>query len=116
MRIAAKHVRYTLEIFLPLLNEKITPALKVLRQLQDTLGDVHDSDVWVTMLSAMRRRAQHQPADDVFYPEMLPGIDMLLCDRQAFREKRFADLLELWQKQERDLRWYGLLRELFAAN
>ena len=45
LRIAAKRLRYSLEIFEGVLPEFSKEAVNELTQLQDELGDLHDSDV-----------------------------------------------------------------------
>ncbi|MBI5566999.1 MAG: CHAD domain-containing protein, partial [Chloroflexi bacterium] len=47
MRIAAKHLRYTLEIFAELYKDTLKQPLKVVKEMQELLGDLHDSDVWI---------------------------------------------------------------------
>lgn len=47
MRIAAKRLRYTLEVFRFLDPEVFAPAIAAMRRIQDELGQVHDLDVFV---------------------------------------------------------------------
>ena len=44
MRIAAKRLRYLLELSRPLFGGEIAEAAKVVKGLQDVLGDIHDFD------------------------------------------------------------------------
>jgi len=50
LRIAAKRLRYTLEIFEDYLPDFCKEAAKELAQIQDELGDLHDSDVMIALL------------------------------------------------------------------
>ncbi len=50
MRIAGKHLRYTLEIFAPIYNQALIPYLQVMKEVQDQLGEIHDDDVWIEWL------------------------------------------------------------------
>jgi hypothetical protein len=50
LRIAAKRLRYTLEIFEEVLPEASQSVVKELAQLQDELGALHDSDVMIALL------------------------------------------------------------------
>jgi len=50
MRIAAKRLRYTLEIFAEELPESVAPLLKEVEQIQEELGSLHDSDVVIALL------------------------------------------------------------------
>ena len=50
MRIAAKRLRYTFEVFEDVLPVASKVVLKELVQLQEELGDFHDSDVMIALL------------------------------------------------------------------
>ena len=50
LRIAAKRLRYTLEIFEDVLPEACKPAIKELERIQEELGALHDSDVKIALL------------------------------------------------------------------
>ena len=47
MRIKAKWLRYTMETFAPLYEEKLENEIKTIKNFQDMLGEMHDCDVWV---------------------------------------------------------------------
>src|SRR5260221_11276315 len=50
LRIAAKRLRYTLEVFEDVLPEACKPIVKELEQIQEELGALHDSDVMIALL------------------------------------------------------------------
>src|SRR6266436_8839702 len=50
LRIAAKRLRYTLEVFEDVLPEACKPLVKELEQIQEELGALHDSDVMIALL------------------------------------------------------------------
>ena len=50
LRIAAKRLRYTLEVFAEVLPEACGPIIKELEQIQEELGNLHDSDVMIALL------------------------------------------------------------------
>ncbi len=50
LRIAAKRLRYTLEIFGEILPPAVAPFLKEVEQIQEELGALHDSDVMIALL------------------------------------------------------------------
>jgi hypothetical protein len=60
-RIAAKRVRYVLELSGPALGRPAAPAARVARGLQDLLGEIHDCDV---MLERIRHHADRLRAED----------------------------------------------------
>lgn len=45
MRIAAKRLRYTLEMFRPALTDDGPPLIDVVKELQERIGAIHDADV-----------------------------------------------------------------------
>ena len=47
MRIFAKKLRYTMEIFAPLYKNKLLKEIDSIKKYQDTLGEMHDCDVWI---------------------------------------------------------------------
>ena len=50
LRIAAKRLRYTLELFQETFPEEIVPLIKEIEQIQAELGSLHDSDVMIVLL------------------------------------------------------------------
>jgi len=51
MRIAAKHLRYTLESFAPLYGKATHKFIKQVMAIQGYLGEVHDFDAWKNSLN-----------------------------------------------------------------
>ena len=47
MRIAAKRLRYTVELARPVYGQSLDEALAAVKRVQTLLGEVHDCDVWV---------------------------------------------------------------------
>lgn len=47
MRIRAKWLRYTMECFAPLYPEEFSKEIEMMKNFQDTLGEMHDCDVWI---------------------------------------------------------------------
>ncbi len=57
MRIAAKHLRYTLEILEPIFGPEIQPTIQALQIFQTLMGQVHDCQVWVEELTGLEEGA-----------------------------------------------------------
>ncbi len=47
MRICAKKLRYTMETFSPLYQNKLAQEIETIKTFQDILGEMHDCDVWI---------------------------------------------------------------------
>lgn len=67
LRIACKHLRYTLELFAPALGEDAGSAIKAVTRMQEHLGDLHDADVAIAYLgdghAAADQTVRHASAD-----------------------------------------------------
>jgi CHAD domain-containing protein len=87
MRIAAKRLRYVLEIFEPCLSEEAKVARLAAKRLQSVLGDLHDCDL---MLSKV---------------EQIGSITAILRQR---RERLFQEFVELWQAEASKGTWAAL--------
>jgi hypothetical protein len=68
LRIAAKRLRYTLELFRDYLPEQADERIKALKGLQDALGLLHDCDVLIAIL----RSAVFAPDEDTPLFEAVP--------------------------------------------
>jgi CHAD domain-containing protein len=54
MRIAAKWLRYTMELFAPAYRGDLKQQIAAVKKIQELLGDLHDSDVRLWILDEMR--------------------------------------------------------------
>jgi CHAD domain-containing protein len=114
MRIAAKHLRYALEILQPLYGRSLRRAISAARQLQSLLGELHDCDVWLEFLpdylarlggrGHVRRAAQAGAA-----------VGELMRDRQSRREALYRRFVALWIDLETKRVWPNLQKTLAKA-
>jgi len=65
MRIAAKRLRYVLEIAEPALGPAAPGGAKTARRLQDLLGEIHDCDVMLPRVRAHVKRLRAEDAERV---------------------------------------------------
>ena len=56
MRIAAKRLRYTMEILAPLFDGGLAEEVRTIKQLQDVLGDLHDCVIWIEDIAGLAKR------------------------------------------------------------
>jgi CHAD domain-containing protein len=87
MRIAAKRLRYVLELFAPCLGEEAEEARLAAKRLQSVLGDLHDCDLMLSKVAQIDSAAS------------------LLRER---REHLFHEFVELWQAEEGKGTWAAL--------
>jgi len=91
MRIAAKRLRYVLEIVGPCIGEEAKVARDAAKQLQSVLGDLHDCDLMLPKV------------------ERIDSAAALLSER---RERLFHEFTELWQADASKGVWTTLERVL----
>ena len=113
MRIAAKRLRYTLEVFTPVLpKERAEPVLKMVAVLQEHLGAIHDNDMLVPLLAqalareetrerkkALRKKAELPP---FFAAE---GLVPLISRKQAERVILYNAFIAWWQSLPPEAFW-----------
>jgi CHAD domain-containing protein len=63
MRLAAKRLRYSLELFAPCCAEPLAPFAKEIARLQTSLGELHDGDLWIAETGASLRRDRAEPEE-----------------------------------------------------
>ena len=113
LRIAAKRLRYTLEIFEDVLPEGSASVVEELTAIQDEIGALHDSDVQIALLrlclgsqdsgtgyeeALVNARKQHTKKDFLVAPELV--ADVLEPAQAPSAEERYG-LEEMLQRQQR---------------
>ena len=111
MRIAAKRLRYVLEVTGPAFGPYASTAVKHTKDLQDLLGEIHDCDVQLPEVTAFLARlvdedaaaAGRDPSDLARAPNRrsYAGLVALQVHLRARRRALFEDFLELWRDYER---------------
>jgi CHAD domain-containing protein len=87
MRIAAKRLRYVLEIVGPCIGEEAKAAHDAAKRLQSVLGDLHDCDLMLART------------------EGIASLHALLRKR---RQRLFHDSIDLWQAETAKGTWTAL--------
>jgi len=118
MRIAAKRLRYTLEMFRPALTDDGPPLIDVVKELQERIGAIHDADVLdgiarqrlavaaqrhVTALAATaaaggaeEERVSAVRARAVQTDDATMGLAVLIARTRAGRDRDFNELTVWW--------------------
>jgi CHAD domain-containing protein len=112
MRIAGKHLRYTMEVFAPLYHDDLHPFIILMKNIQDLLGEIHDNDVWVNWLPKFIEKEQAR-VEEYFgntgpLLRLLPGLHHLIEDRQEAREKAYQTFLLTWDSIAAENAWQAL--------
>jgi hypothetical protein len=134
MRIAAKRLRYTLELFAPQFGETGKRQTDRIKQVQEALGNLHDRDVEIEMVGAElgaamadeaeRVRAELASASPLDMPaiatsalrpppdDVRRGLITLLSLAHADRQKAYDEFTSLW----RTLSEEGMRRDLVSLS
>ncbi len=126
MRIAAKRLRYTFEVFEDALPVACKPIVEELVQMQDELGALHDTDVMIALLrlclasrntatvrvTAQLNGSKHQPqekslvapelVEDLLDPAVAPsaeersGLEHFLQKQEQLRNEQYAAFRQYW--------------------
>jgi CHAD domain-containing protein len=95
MRIAAKHLRYALELFEQCLGPSTTTFAKKVAGLQTSLGELHDSDVWIRAFGEQLELARQEASKD-----RVAGSLWLLSHFVRLHSKYLRKALAQWEEWE----------------
>lgn len=109
MRISIKRLRYTMEQFRAAYlspkarssqgttgpgNERFAEFLEVIIDLQEILGDIHDGDVVLEVLTDYASQSENQGGRIAG----LPGVDRLIAQTKKQREADYETFLKKWEQ------------------
>ena len=116
MRIAAKRLRYTMEICGPAHQGSLDPFIDAVKKLQTILGKIHDCDVWNAYLDTVLKRELKKTLG--YYGHSAPlarlqiGIDHLRRERAEAHGLSFCDLSRYWSVLKKEKTWEELARTI----
>ncbi len=126
MRIAAKRLRYTFEVFEDELPEACKPIHEELVKIQDELGTLHDTDVMIALLRLCLRsqniativdyaqssaKAQQRKEKSLVAPDLVAnlldpavapstgeryGLELFLQDQERLRDTQYETFRQHW--------------------
>ncbi|MCJ7621947.1 MAG: CHAD domain-containing protein [Anaerolineaceae bacterium] len=112
MRIAAKRLRYSMEIFLPIYASRLKPAFSIIKQTQEMLGEIHDSDVWLEYIPEFIEKERNRIISFYGNPSpinlLIPGIELFQQDRMTKRIVLYENFVQKWQNWKEEKIWENL--------
>jgi CHAD domain-containing protein len=95
MRIAAKRLRYAMELFQQCWGRSLLTFAKTAARMQTALGEVHDCDVWIDSVGKQINQARKQKQDD-----RIGALIWLLSHFVKVRTKHLRQAYDLWREWE----------------
>jgi CHAD domain-containing protein len=94
LRIAAKRLRYAIELFAICFGDEIIPFAEEVTEMQTSLGELHDCDVWIEELGKKLLKSENENKN--------PATVWLLSHYTKTRTKHYRAALERWQNWVND--------------
>lgn len=97
MRIAAKRLRYTMEIFAPAFEgvaDEFDTLYNQVKSVQEQIGEVHDADVRIPMVQ------QFLDKEGAAHPEERVGLEALVRRQESERAKRYQNFVAFWAEMQ----------------
>ena len=110
MRIAAKRLRYALELFEQCFGSGVTAFAKRVARLQSSLGELHDSDIWIETFGVQLEASRREAAKD-----STGGSLWLLSHFVRLHAKHLRDALAQWEEWEKS-EFSNQLREFLQGD
>ena len=107
MRLAAKHLRYTLDGFTPIYGPRLPVLIERVVSFHRQLGDIHDYDVWTQHLVRYVRAKVKTKQEKVV-------LDKVERHCQDLRQKTYKAFLRNWSKARQERFFEGLLEYVYA--
>jgi CHAD domain-containing protein len=116
MRIAAKKLRYTMEVYAPLYRLGLKKYLSRVKKIQEILGDLHDCDVWIdtVMVMLLKERSTYHVKDSTINKQVsrVSGYRHFLTEREKERKRLYLKYVRYWDSLARAGIWDELCRTL----
>jgi CHAD domain-containing protein len=111
-RIAAKKLRYTMEVYAPVYMRGLKKPLARVKKIQEVLGDLHDCDVWIDTVTLMlleeRSRMKGGPGSKRGGTRRVTGLKRFLSEREKERKLLYRRFVALWDTLMRSGLWEEL--------
>lgn len=110
LRILTKGLRYACELFTACWGPDLRAIAKEIAQLQTSLGELHDCDVWMADLGARLKKNARGGRNDPDHLRIRAACTWLLRNFAKVRTEHYCDALDRWHQWQTD----GFLNSLSA--
>lgn len=100
MRIAAKRLRYALDLFAHCWGDSLGVFSRQVATLQSSLGELHDCDLWIEHFGKRLRSVKTKPGEEATPQDERDAMIWLLSHFSKLRTKHFRAALARWQEWE----------------
>jgi CHAD domain-containing protein len=100
MRIAAKQLRYALDLFEHCWGESLCPFSGQVAKLQSSLGELHDCDLWIEHFGKRLRRVKRRGSEAATPQDERDAMIWILSHFSRLRTKHFRAALSRWHEWE----------------
>ncbi|PKL64122.1 MAG: hypothetical protein CVV32_10740 [Methanomicrobiales archaeon HGW-Methanomicrobiales-3] len=118
-RIAAKKLRYTMEIYGPVYRRGLAKPHARVKMIQEILGDLHDCDVWIDTITRtlLKERGRFRSENEEKRPDTatLASLKVFLQDREKARILLHRRFVRYWESQFRSGTWDELRSTLLSG-
>lgn len=119
MRIKAKWLRYTMETFAPLYPGELKDEIEMMKNFQDSLGEMHDCDVWIDQIPKFIEETQKgtlaSPKDEndtvTSNQDLLKFLDYIKEKRKA----NYAKFVSYWEEKKSENSFEELRKKTSAG-
>ena len=102
LRILTKGLRYAVELFADCWGPDLRAIAKEIAQLQTSLGELHDCDVWMADLGMRLKRGARRNRTDPDHARTTAARTWLLKHYAKVRTEHYRDALGRWQQWQTD--------------
>ena len=118
-RIAAKKLRYTMEVYGPVYRWGLKKILARVKKVQEILGDLHDCDVWIDQVTVilLEERSHLRSAGNTKRPDAatISSLILFLQERKKERVLLHRKFVRYWEKLRRLKTWDELCGDLVGG-
>jgi putative phosphoesterase len=118
MRIRAKWLRYTIEIFSQKYDDKLKDYISTMKHFQDLLGEMHDYDVWINFIPKFITDIKLELTSKIETNEKIPTIEngllRFLQNVQEIRRSRYKEFISFWEDTKKK-QTFERLRQITSA-